>query len=207
MPAAWRTVRVLISSTFRDMHAERNYLVKVVVSALRERLEKHRIHLIDVDLRWGITEEEAQQDRVLALCLELIDECRPCFVGILGERYGWVPKSFSEEVVSKYGWVQYQTGKSVTELESLYGVLHDPKMRGHEPFFFRDPGVYLGLCREQLPLRQGNRPGLVRSERCIRNRSAEMVRRVFSSYWTSRTPWRTSSGVHHNANATSWPGV
>ena len=118
MPAAWKTVRVFISSTFRDMHAERDYLVRVVFPALRERLEKYRIHLVDVDLRWGITEEEAQHDRVLDLCLELIDECRPYFVGILGERYGWVPKSFSEEVASKYGWVQYQTGKSVTELES-----------------------------------------------------------------------------------------
>ena len=139
MPAAWKTVRVFISSTFRDMHAERDYLVKVVFPALRERLEKYRIHLVDVDLRWGITEEEAQHDRVLDLCLELIDECRPFFVGILGERYGWVPRSFSEEVASKYGWVQHQTGKSVTELEILYGVLRDPKMQGHGLFFFRDP--------------------------------------------------------------------
>ena len=37
MPAAWRTIRVFISSTFRDMHAERDYLVKVVFPWLRER--------------------------------------------------------------------------------------------------------------------------------------------------------------------------
>ena len=30
MPAAWKTVRVFISSTFRDMHAERDWLVKRV---------------------------------------------------------------------------------------------------------------------------------------------------------------------------------
>ena len=29
MPATWKTVRVFISSTFRDMHAERNHLVRV----------------------------------------------------------------------------------------------------------------------------------------------------------------------------------
>jgi len=28
----WRTVRVFISSTFRDMHAERDYLVKFIKS-------------------------------------------------------------------------------------------------------------------------------------------------------------------------------
>jgi len=139
MAAAWKTVRVFISSTFRDMHAERDWLVKRVFPALRERLQQYRIHLVDIDLRWGITEEEAQHDRVLDLCLHEIDECRPFFVGILGERYGWVPGSFSEEAASKYGWVQYQTGKSVTELEIVYGVLRDPKMHGHGIFFFRDP--------------------------------------------------------------------
>jgi len=30
MSAAWKTVRVFISSTFRDMHAERDWLVEVV---------------------------------------------------------------------------------------------------------------------------------------------------------------------------------
>jgi len=139
MAATWKTVRVFISSTFRDMHAERDWLVKRVFPALRERLEKYRIHLVDIDLRWGITEEEAQKDQVLDLCLSQIDECRPFFIGILGERYGWVPSSFSGEAASKYGWVQYQTGKSVTELEILYGVLHDPEMHGHGMFFFRDP--------------------------------------------------------------------
>jgi telomerase protein component 1 len=66
--SAWKTVRVFISSTFRDMHAERDHLVKVVFPALRERLEKHRIHLIDIDLRWGVTREQAENDQVLGLC-------------------------------------------------------------------------------------------------------------------------------------------
>ncbi len=88
MPVAWRTVRVFISSTFRDMHAERDHLVKVVFPALRERLEPHRVHLIDIELRWGVTKEQAENDRVLDLCLKQIRECRPFFVGILGARYG-----------------------------------------------------------------------------------------------------------------------
>ena len=139
MSARWKTVRVFISSTFRDMHAERDWLVKRVFPALRERLQKYRVHLVDIDLRWGITEEEAQKDQVLDLCLSQIDECRPFFVGILGERYGWVPETFTEEAADKYGWVQYHTGKSVTELEIVYGVLHDPEMHRHGMFFFRDP--------------------------------------------------------------------
>jgi hypothetical protein len=34
MAAIWQTVRVFISSTFRDMHAERDHLVKIVFPAL-----------------------------------------------------------------------------------------------------------------------------------------------------------------------------
>lgn len=53
MPSTWNTIRIFISSTFRDMHAERDHLVKVVFPELRERCAKRHLHLIDVDLRGG----------------------------------------------------------------------------------------------------------------------------------------------------------
>ncbi len=137
MTATWRTARVFISSTFRDMHAERDHLVKVVFPELREKLEKHRIHLVDIDLRWGVTVEQADNDRVLDLCLDEIKRSRPFFIGILGQRYGWVPEKLPEAAVKKHGWIQGVTGKSITELEILQGVLNNPKMRTHAMFFFR----------------------------------------------------------------------
>jgi hypothetical protein len=137
--ATWKTVRVFISSTFRDMQAERDHLVKVVFPALREKLEKYRIHLIDIDLRWGVTKEQADNDEALDLCLKQIDECRPFFVGILGERYGWMPTSIPSFDNPEYGWSQGMTGKSITELEILHGVLNNPQMHDHSFFFFRDP--------------------------------------------------------------------
>ena len=51
MSASWRTVRVFISSTFRDMQAERDHLVRFVFPRLREELLTRRIHFVDVDLR------------------------------------------------------------------------------------------------------------------------------------------------------------
>ena len=139
MASTWQTVRVFISSTFRDMHAERDYLVKVVFPSLRERLEKYRIHLVDIDLRWGVAEDQSDNDEALDLCLEEISRCQPFFVGILGERYGWVPKSFSDEARSRHGWVQYHTGKSITEMEILHGVLDKRGMHSRALFYFRDP--------------------------------------------------------------------
>lgn len=73
MSASWRTIRVFISSTFRDMQAERDHLVRFVFPRLREQLLPHRIHLVDVDLRWGVTSEQDASE----VCREIITECRP----------------------------------------------------------------------------------------------------------------------------------
>ncbi len=82
----WRSVRVFISSTFVDMQAERDHLVRFAFPRLREDLLQRRIHLSDVDLRWGVTSDQNS----LEACKGIIDECTR-FVCILGERYGWVP--------------------------------------------------------------------------------------------------------------------
>src|SRR5271156_1124001 len=65
MSGTWRTVRVFLSSTFRDMHAERGNLVKVVFPALRERLLPSRLELLDIDLRCGVTREQAESEQVI----------------------------------------------------------------------------------------------------------------------------------------------
>ena len=88
----WEDVYVFISSTFNDMHAERDYLVKRVFPELSEWCEERRLRLVDVDLRWGVTEKDSQENkRVVDVCLRNIDRCRPLFVCFLGQRRGWVP--------------------------------------------------------------------------------------------------------------------
>jgi hypothetical protein len=91
MPAAG--VRVFISSTFRDMHAERDHLVTVVFPELRERVERLGFEFYDVDLRWGVPRTGANGERAnsWAYCKKWIDRVEPFFVGILGQRYGWIP--------------------------------------------------------------------------------------------------------------------
>ncbi len=55
----WKTIRVFISSTFRDIRAGRDHLITVTFPTLREKLLSHRVELYDIDRRWGITEDEA----------------------------------------------------------------------------------------------------------------------------------------------------
>lgn len=65
MAAAWRTVRVFISSSFRDMQRERAELVKRVFPRLHKLCEERGVGWIEVDLRWGAADEPAQRGEVL----------------------------------------------------------------------------------------------------------------------------------------------
>ena len=59
MLQTWKTVRIFISSTFRDMHAERDHLVRFVFPELKEKCRKNQVQLIDVDLQQGGTKANA----------------------------------------------------------------------------------------------------------------------------------------------------
>ncbi len=136
-----RVIRVFISSTFRDMTRERDLLVKRVFPELRRKCAHRFVTFTEVDLRWGITEEQAAEGQVLPLCLAEIERSRPYFLGLLGERYGWIPDTIRPEVVEREPWLkEHLEGRtSVTELEILHGVLNDPAMKGLAFFYFRDP--------------------------------------------------------------------
>jgi hypothetical protein len=137
-----RQIRVFISSTFRDMHEERNYLVTHIFPQLRKLCDQRGVVWGEVDLRWGINDEQKAEGKVLTICLEEIKRCRPYFIGLLGERYGWVPDAIPQELVDRESWLKEhlgKAGKSVTELEILHGVLNDPEMTEHAFFYFRDP--------------------------------------------------------------------
>lgn len=128
----FRIIRVFISSTFRDMGAERDHLVRFVFPRLRETLLARRIHLVDVDLRWGVTSEQ----NVETVCRDIIDECRPRFICILGGRYGWIPPGKTE---------------SITVDEIRYGVLNRTiGDRGFAYFYFRDDAATQAIRKDRI---------------------------------------------------------
>ena len=121
------------------MIAERDELTLRVFPALRKVCEERGIAWGEVDLRWGIPPEKSEQGEALGICLQYIDKCRPYFIGMLGERYGWVDPAAPEKVKDDFPWVQECADRSITELEILHGVLNNPRMEDHAYFYFRDP--------------------------------------------------------------------
>ncbi|MCX5801825.1 MAG: tetratricopeptide repeat protein [Candidatus Eisenbacteria bacterium] len=136
-----RRIRIFVSSTFRDMVEDRNSLMTHAWPELRRFCRERRLELVEVDLRWGISEEQSTRKETLKLCLDEIRACRPYFIGLLGERYGWVPddEAFTADLLEEQPWLVNLRGRSVTELEIIHGVLREEQMHGRAFFYFRDP--------------------------------------------------------------------
>ena len=135
----WKQIKVFLSSTFQDMQAERNYLVKVTFPALRERLAEYHLNLIDIDLRWGVSEQEVQKGKLLKVIFDEVDACYPFFIAHLGERYGTILPDLPPAIIKRYNLGVAFSNKSVTEQEILYALLTRKQYENHVFFYFRDP--------------------------------------------------------------------
>lgn len=133
-----RAVRVFVSSTFRDMHAERDHLVTAVFPELEERIRRIGGRLFDLDLRWGVPTVGYDGERVNSwtYCRRLLDCEKLFFVAVLGHRSGWVPSEVSVEGLDREKWA----GKSITEMEIRYAALEGRGAR-RSAFYFRDVRV------------------------------------------------------------------
>src|SRR5690349_5763011 len=60
-----REIRVFVSSTFRDMHQEREELVKQIFPQLCRLSESRGVTWGEVDLRWGVPDEAKAEGQVL----------------------------------------------------------------------------------------------------------------------------------------------
>lgn len=144
----WQSRPVFITSTFRDMHAERDWLRERIIPALEERLRERHAHLEPIDLRWGVEnlsaeDEEAKELIVLKVRLDEIERSRPFLIGLIGDRYGWVPpEGRMQTAIDEKRFKTDVQDKSVTALEIEFGVLDSPDQQRRSHFFFRDPLPY-----------------------------------------------------------------
>ena len=94
------------------------------------------------DLRWGINtgdlDSEEGARKVLDVCLDEIDRCKPPMVVILGDRYGWIPSETLTKSAADRKQIELEDLQiSVTALEIAYGALSTPERCRQTLFYFR----------------------------------------------------------------------
>ncbi|XP_052538327.1 NACHT and WD repeat domain-containing protein 2 isoform X1 [Tympanuchus pallidicinctus] len=89
-----RSVRVFISANPEDTIAERSALREHVYPKLREFCrENYGLEFQVIDLYWGVEADEWDSPELQKTRMKLLEDCLkssagPCFVGLLGEKYG-----------------------------------------------------------------------------------------------------------------------
>ncbi|KAH8612595.1 putative protein of unknown function (DUF4062) [Trypanosoma vivax] len=146
------------------MENERNALVLDVFPRLRRWVQEAGLHvnILEVDLRWGITEDSSRSDLSTSVCLNEVSRCAPFFLGVLGSRYGYCPPTLYHEVdkdvdSADFGWLaewqQKGNRMSITEMEVRHAIFN-AKRRTHEAkpltmaFLMRDQAALV----ESLPM-------------------------------------------------------
>ncbi|XP_064632184.1 uncharacterized protein LOC135490720 isoform X2 [Lineus longissimus] len=146
-----REIRVFVSSTFRDFRDEREILIKKTFREINALCADRGVFFTYVDLRWGITSEQTDDGKTIAICLQEIDKCRPYFICMMGDRFGWcqkqgepdqmLDKSYTYAIENHnktLGWIgDYRYDTSVTQLEILHGALNNPEASKGRVFFYQ----------------------------------------------------------------------
>jgi WD40 repeat protein len=148
-----RTIRVFVSSTFKDMEPERNYLQAHAFKNLAAYCQQHGWQFQAVDLRWGIPDEAGVDQKTVDLCLKEIRRCqqlspRPNFLILLGDRYGWCPPPAE---ISQHEW-----GALVRYIKTVDRKLLDFWYKLDENEVMRSPDGRIGGMFELQP-RRGER--------------------------------------------------
>ena len=150
-------IKIFISSTFTDMHAERDGIQMQILPQLRKKVESLGENFDFCDLRWGINthdiDEEDRMSKILEVCFQEISKCSDSeseifMIVMLGERYGSCPdKSRIDDVLKQMNdntrghrfTADEVVGKSYTHLEVNFGPLADDEQFRRTIFMFRDP--------------------------------------------------------------------
>lgn len=158
------------------MQTERDILVKRTFPALRARFRPRQIEVFEVDLRWGVTEEDVRSGKTIGVCLEEVDRCQPFFVALLGQRYGSIfpVEALTDELIAAYPILAGAGGKSLTEIEILHGVLERPGAAQRALFFERNRAWLESLDEKTRSAMEGE-------SELARQRLADLKRRAIEA--------------------------
>lgn len=143
-----RKIRVFISSTFKDMSKEREIIVTSIFPRLQREFAEKSIDIVCIDLRWGIPPHLSDPGKILEICIGEVLKCKPFFLGVVGNRYGYIPSneeidSLSEDIKSEIG-PEPIYGISITEMEMRAGVLSSPHPATYASFHLKKSNIKMG---------------------------------------------------------------
>ena len=173
------------------MQAERDHLKNIVFPMVEEELRKKRIRLETVDLRWGVdtasVNEDEREATILKVCIEEIERCKPFFIGLLGDRYGWVPpEERIENATRGRKLLLPNKGKSVTALEIEFGVLASSEQLNRSVFYLREPLPYEKLSPEKAAKFSDHfDSSLSEEEKRIRKEALDDLRQAIGTHFDS----------------------
>eukprot|EP01038_Epipyxis_sp_PR26KG_P005753 gene5753-7943_t len=121
------TITIFLSSPFDGCEREREIFMESVYPYLQGICKGKGVHLIAIDMRWGIWESQ----KTLYACLNGIDRS-DIFIGYFGARYGttineWpqLREQINELSEKRYPYLSIQPSeKSVTDIEWQHSFLH-----------------------------------------------------------------------------------
>ena len=133
---------LFISSTFKDMHYERDAIRDMALPKINTAAKTYGQEVSVCDLRWGINtldlDGEEGSKKVLDVCLDQIDRCSPPMIVLLGNRYGYIPDNGVIRNAARIKQLELeQLEISVTALEIEYGFL-SRKTKPRVLFYFRE---------------------------------------------------------------------
>ncbi|XP_052083625.1 NACHT domain- and WD repeat-containing protein 1-like [Mytilus californianus] len=155
------TVRIFMSSTFSDMRAERNAIVRDVNPFLKEYCAKYDLDFQIVDMRWGVTDDSQNEHSVEKICLLEVENCQnlslgPNFIFISGDRYGFrpIPVEIDKEEFDTIKKLAEKNSLSDTKLLDIWYLLDE---NAKPPLYILQPirsqftffGDYTSGCEEQ----------------------------------------------------------
>ncbi len=80
-------LRVFLSSPFAGMTEEREIFVNRFLPILRKMCERCGVLLQLFDLRWGISDEQSQANKIVLICLDAMAQS-DVMLGFYASRYG-----------------------------------------------------------------------------------------------------------------------
>jgi hypothetical protein len=192
----WRSISVFVSSTFQDMHAERDYLREYVIPELEERLRHRQCHLNVIDLRWGVFTDdskriEERELEIVSVCLAEIKRCQPFFVGLIGGRSGRIlDRRLIETVAVEQGLTIGSRPLSLTGLEFEAGTW-ESSSRQHAIVMVRE--AILELPQTYAPIFSDLEAGRSCEALCLQQLKSRLYRDLpdrvhrYSAQWDNQT--------------------